>query len=110
MSLKATLGAQVSKATVDSKVVGAYEETCLCVDISARSVGSRVWSSGVLRVDDRVELTVLEEKGLPHTSMQCTMMYRDQPLPRYKIAASDMENLQIRDSRNYIVLNGLSSI
>ena len=36
---------------------------------------------------------VLVEKGLAH--MQCTMMYRDQPLPKYKITASGMETLQI---------------
>ena len=59
---------------------------------SATQRGVSCWGSGVLRVDNRVELTFFFEKGL--APMQCTMMYHSQLLSRLKGAASDMQNLE----------------
>lgn len=73
MSPKATLEAQISKATVDSKVVGANQEACLCVDISDAAWGLVLKFGSSSRQRSR-GVDNLEEKGLAH--MQCTMMYR----------------------------------
>ena len=75
---------------------------------SATQRGVSCWSSGVLRVDDRVELTFFLKKGL--ASMQCTMMYHGQPLSSLERTDSDMENWHIRVSRYYIAYHDLSSI
>ena len=64
-SLKAMSGAQIIKATVNSSVVGANQEACLCVDIGNAAWGLVLkFGSSSRRRSRGVDL--FKEKGLAH--------------------------------------------